>query len=213
MTTRLFPNAPRHTFWLSSAMVTAVAGLVAKLPDHPLAVDRAWAQAVGTHRSRRQEQTAMVFNEAGRGVVRGATLAAASLALARRRGLAVAGAFALSEVLAPASVNAAKLVVRRRRPAGSTVDAFGTSFPSGHAAYAAATTVGLVMAGDDIGPTGRRLAWAGAVAGTAGMAWSRTYLRLHWLSDVTAGALLGAGVTLWAFEFVEGAARVGDRLR
>src|SRR5690349_5080339 len=125
MTTRLFPNAPRHTFWLSSAMVTAVAGLVAALPDHPLGVYRAWARAVGAHRSRRQERAAMACNEAGRGVVRGVTLAPASVALARRRGLAAAGASALSEVLAPAGVNAAKLVVRRRRPAGSTVDAFG----------------------------------------------------------------------------------------
>jgi undecaprenyl-diphosphatase len=36
------------------------------------------------------------------------------------------------------------------------------------------------------------------VAGLAivGMAWSRTYLQVHWLSDVVAGSLLGMGVSL-----------------
>jgi undecaprenyl-diphosphatase len=193
-------------------MVTAVAALVAELPDHPLGVDRAWARLVGVQPTPGKERAALAFNEAGRGVVRGATLAGLGLTLARRRGRGPLTAFALAEVLAPTSVNAAKLVVRRRRPAGSTVDAFGTSFPSGHSAYAAATAVAVVMAGDELDPAHLRLAWTLALAATAGMAWSRTYLRMHWLSDVTAGALLGAGVSLWAFEAVEEAARVRGRL-
>ena len=31
------------------------------------------------------------------------------------------------------------------------------------------------------------------------MAWSRTYLQVHWLLDVLAGSLLGAGVALVVF--------------
>ena len=31
------------------------------------------------------------------------------------------------------------------------------------------------------------------------MAWSRTYLQVHWLLDVIAGSLLGSGVTLLVF--------------
>jgi membrane-associated phospholipid phosphatase len=31
------------------------------------------------------------------------------------------------------------------------------------------------------------------------MAWSRTYLQVHWLLDVLGGALLGAGVALAVF--------------
>ena len=35
------------------------------------------------------------------------------------------------------------------------------------------------------------------------MAWSRTYLQLHWLSDVVSGALLGIGVTLASFALIQ----------
>jgi undecaprenyl-diphosphatase len=35
------------------------------------------------------------------------------------------------------------------------------------------------------------------------MAWSRTYLQVHWLLDVLAGSLLGAGVALLVFAFFQ----------
>ncbi len=33
----------------------------------------------------------------------------------------------------------------------------------------------------------------------AGMAWSRTYLQVHWLTDALAGSLLGIALTLACF--------------
>jgi undecaprenyl-diphosphatase len=35
------------------------------------------------------------------------------------------------------------------------------------------------------------------------MAWSRTYLQVHWLSDAVAGAVLGIGITLLCFAAVQ----------
>jgi membrane-associated phospholipid phosphatase len=32
-----------------------------------------------------------------------------------------------------------------------------------------------------------------------GVAWSRTYLQVHWVSDVVGGSLLGIGIALLSF--------------
>ena len=46
-------------------------------------------------------------------------------------------------------------------------------------------------------PTGRRTGPAVLAAGLAvAMAWSRTYLLAHWLTDVIGGLCVGAGVGL-----------------
>jgi len=39
--------------------------------------------------------------------------------------------------------------------------------------------------------------------GVIGMAWSRTYLQVHWLTDVIAGALLGSGISLLVFAIAQ----------
>jgi membrane-associated phospholipid phosphatase len=39
--------------------------------------------------------------------------------------------------------------------------------------------------------------------GVVGMAWSRTYLQVHWLTDVIAGALLGIGISLFVFAIAQ----------
>jgi undecaprenyl-diphosphatase len=64
--------------------------------------------------------------------------------------------------------------------------------------FSAVTLVAVVLLFTAAGP-GRRVWWTFAAAGIAGMAWSRTYLQVHWLLDVAGGALLGTGVALAVF--------------
>jgi undecaprenyl-diphosphatase len=83
----------------------------------------------------------------------------------------------------------------RARPLDALVETTGFSFPSGHAVAGAATAVALVIVLLRPGP--HRRIWELRAAGFAlVMALSRTYLRAHWLSDVVAGALLGAATAL-----------------
>jgi undecaprenyl-diphosphatase len=57
----------------------------------------------------------------------------------------------------------------------------------------------------------RRLLWIGVAAGFAGlMALSRTYLAVHWFSDVVAGVCIGTG---WALVWPAGLELVRDRVR
>lgn len=85
----------------------------------------------------------------------------------------------------------------RGRPLGSLVETVGFSFPSGHAVAGAATAVALVLVLLPPGPARRRWEFAATVFAFV-MAFSRVYLRAHWLSDVVAGILLGTGVAIGA---------------
>jgi membrane-associated phospholipid phosphatase len=91
--------------------------------------------------------------------------------------------------------NIIKALVDRERPDIGPLSSFaGPSFPSGHAAAAAAcfAAVALVLGRRRSLTTKAALAGvAGAMAG--GVAASRVLLGVHWLTDVIAGVLLGWG--------------------
>ena len=130
------------------------------------------------------------------------TIAAIGIALLVARRWAALIAFALTEALTPLLVNLIKLAVDRERPPGKMLDAHGTSYPSGHAAYAGATAVALVLLFSAPGPR-RRWWFVPAGVAIAVMVWSRTYLQVHWLSDAVAGATLGVAMTLVCFAGVQ----------
>lgn len=119
---------------------------------------------------------------AGLGVRRGATRKAA-----RRGVLAIALASTAANVLC-------KPLLPRRRPAASELPAYqkltspptSSSFPSGHAASAAAFATAVGMETPRVG-----LALAPVAAAVA---YSRVHVGVHWASDVVVGAALGAGV-------------------
>ena len=115
--------------------------------------------------------------------------------LALRRRWWHLAAFASAIVLSEALIGSLKGVYDRARPPGSLVATTNASFPSGHAIAASVTVVAAVIA---LVPPGRRRAWwgAAAVAFSIVMGLSRAYLAAHWLSDATAGILLGTSCAL-----------------
>jgi undecaprenyl-diphosphatase len=120
---------------------------------------------------------------------------AAVAVLAVRRQFLQLTAFVLAVISSEALIGALKSAYNRDRPPGSLIATAGASFPSGHAIAGAVTGVGLVLVLLPAGPA--RWKWeARAILFSFVMAMSRVYLRAHWLSDVVAGALLGAGLAL-----------------
>lgn len=115
------------------------------------------------------------------------------LLLAVRRRWLQLTAFALSVVTSEAAIGGLKGLYDRPRPPGSLIETTAASFPSGHAIAATVTAFWIVIA--LVPPTPARWRWAAWAVGFAFvMAMSRVYLSAHWLSDVVAGTLLGAGI-------------------
>lgn len=121
-------------------------------------------------------------------------VAALALLAVKRRWVQLT-AFALAIVTSELLIGPVKALYERPRPPASVVATHGFSFPSGHAVAGAVTAVGLVLVLLPPGP--RRWAWEVRAAIYASlMALSRTYLGVHWLSDVLAGGLLGVGLAV-----------------
>ena len=108
---------------------------------------------------------------------------------ARRRWLQLS-AFLLAVATSEPLIGILKELYERPRPVGGLYATDSFSFPSGHAIAGAVTAVGIVIALLPPGP--KRWRWEVQAAVFAGlMALSRTYLGVHWLSDVVGGTLLG----------------------
>jgi undecaprenyl-diphosphatase len=109
--------------------------------------------------------------------------------------------------------NLLKIIVHRERPSVlRLVNAHGYSFPSGHtvAATSGWLAVALVL-GRDKSRLTRALLAAGAMLIAFAVATSRALLGVHWLSDVIAGIVIGAGwFTIVAVIFGGRAQRLGD---
>lgn len=189
------------------ALVVLIAILV---PEGPLGVEHSWAEAMHHLETSLLTDLALAFNWLGHGLGRAFGLTLVGLLLLRRRRWLALAAFAVAESLAPLLSVLLKALVDRPRPPDGLVHAAGPSLPSGHATYAGATCLALVLLFTT--PAARRRRWwALASLGVVGMAWSRTYLQVHWLTDVIAGALLGSGISLLVFAVAQrhqsGAAR------
>lgn len=193
-----FLSRPERALGVGISLLAVVVLMALVVPAGPLAIDERWSEEMHDLRTPLLTDLALVFNALGRGL--GLTLSVTAVCVvlfARRRRVALL-VFAATEALASLSSTLLKVLVGRPRPPDGLVQPVGSAFPSGHAAYAGATCVALVLLFTAPGQR-RSWWWALAALGTVGMAWSRTYLQVHWLSDVVAGSLLGIGVALTVF--------------
>jgi undecaprenyl-diphosphatase len=163
----------------------------------PLGIDLRWSHAMRAIATTPLKDLALVFDALG-GIGSVAVYIAVGLILAFARRWLPLVCFAITELATSLSASLLKAAVGRPRPPDALIHPLGSSFPSGHAAHGGATFVALVLAFTAVGPR-RRWWWALAAVGIVVMAWSRTYLHVHWLSDVTGGSMLGIGIALVVF--------------
>lgn len=127
--------------------------------------------------------------------------------LALRRPWAAAF-FLLASALSAGLVQLIKSGVARERPTDILVHSDFGSFPSGHTANAATMAVAFMILWPRLWVIIAGVVW------TLLMAFSRTVLHAHWLSDTIGGALLGAGAAcLLAAAFAVPLARERERRR
>ena len=193
-----FLRHPLHAVWVGAALVGLVVVMAIVLPAQPLAIDQHWSEAMRDIETPLSKDLALVFDALGRGVGRVPVLSVIGLVLVLARRCLALVCFALAEGLTSLSSALFKAAVGRPRPPDGLIHPVGSAFPSGHAAYAGATCVALVLLFTAPGAR-RRWWWTLAAVGIVGMAWSRTYLQVHWLSDVVGGSLLGIGIALLVF--------------
>jgi len=98
--------------------------------------------------------------------------------------------FVAASIVSALVVQFMKQTVGRARPEDILVTTDVGSYPSGHVANAATIAVAMAI----IFP--RVWVWIVGAAYVMLMAFSRTYLHAHWLSDTIGGAAVGAGVSL-----------------
>jgi len=106
--------------------------------------------------------------------------------------------------LSEATLSILKALYDRARPPAAVNQAVisSSSFPSGHTVEATAVAIALVYIFAKAGKPARHWFYVAAAYAVA-MALSRTYLRVHWLSDVTVGTMVGASAAMAAVWIVE----------
>jgi undecaprenyl-diphosphatase len=153
--------------------------------------DQWWNDTIAAIRGDWMYSFALVMNWIGGGwvaILGVPLLAIIALVLARRWRSALFAAICF--VLSAGVVQLLKQLFGRARPDDMLVVSDYGSFPSGHAANAATIAMVVWVLFPKV--------WTAIVGAlwVLGMALSRTFLSVHWLSDTVGGALVGAGVVL-----------------
>lgn len=157
----------------------------------PFIVDDAWNMLLVGWRIDALTAFSQAMNWLGGGIVGVFIIpigGAIALVIARR--YIGAAYFVAASLVSAGAVQVLKHLFGRARPEEIIVISDYGSFPSGHAANAATVAAVAVVLFPRLW-----VAIAGAVWAVL-MAFSRTYLHAHWLSDTVGGAMVGVGTAL-----------------
>ena len=150
-----------------------------------------WGSAHATSSSTRFLRDVSLFG--GTPVMIGVAVAVAAVQYARSRTFAVVGFLTVVIVGQVVATNLTKALVDRARPDIHRLTGFsGASFPSGHAATAAATFAAVAfLIGRGRSHRAKAMLGAAAAGIAVAVAASRVLLGVHWVTDVLAGLMMG----------------------
>ena len=158
-------------------------------------VDDAWLSLMEDSETLRLVSIAELFHDLGSFPIAAVTTMVVAVGFAAMRKWWAVVAWAGMVVGANVLSTLTKLLVDRSRPVDSLVFEPSASYPSGHAMVSgAAIGIGLAMIAGILWPQRRRLFLSIGIIYALVMAWSRTYLRVHWLTDVVGGLLFGTAI-------------------
>jgi membrane-associated phospholipid phosphatase len=196
------PHVERPVLTLSAIVV--VVGLVALalttvpvVRDAVVEIDAAWHRAVTDREAPGLVALAQAMAVLGGVYVTAPLRVLVSLVFAARRQWWRLTAWLLAIAASELVTTALKLVYDRQRPLLPLEATRSAAFPSGHAATAAVTATALVLLCTRPGPSRRQWSLVATVLVLL-MGVSRVYLRVHWLSDVLMGTLVGLAAGLFA---------------
>ncbi|HEX8053464.1 MAG TPA: phosphatase PAP2 family protein [Thermoleophilaceae bacterium] len=182
------------------AMVVVALGVAVEAGTSVVSFDRGANRAVHAHAAEPVTGSAFVLSALGSTFVLVGVVLAASLGLAVRGRRRASVALISAYVVTDATVALMKVLVARPRPGESLTHAGGFSFPSGHAATSMAVYGSLAFVFARARRGLPRVAFAlagGALVTLIGL--SRIYLGVHYPSDVVAGWITGAAITIAAW--------------
>lgn len=170
---------------------TAMGVVILARGNDPLPVDAAWNALMTAWASPLLTVFSEFMNAVGGGWLGTLVIPiAATLALIVARRPWWAAYFLTAEALSAARVQVFKQSFARARPGDIAVVSDFGSFPSGHVANAATIAAALAVLMPRLWVIVVGAAWVVL------MAFSRTYLHAHWLTDTLGGALIGVGAAL-----------------
>lgn len=187
--------------WWGIGLILATMALGASLtaagPAVPSAVDQGWNALMGGIRSPLLVGAADLLNHVGGGWISTYLIPLVilvALLVARRWRTAIFVAVTL--LVSVGVTQLLKSLYARARPEDMLVTSDFGSFPSGHTANAATLAMLAVLVFPRLWVVLIGVAW------TFAMAFSRTLLSVHWLTDTIGGMLIGAGAALMVGGFM-----------